>query len=31
MTTIDKYGFSADRPITKLEDDLLGRLNFLKI
>lgn len=30
MTTIDKYGFSADRPITKLEDDLLGRAEFSK-
>ncbi|TCB53171.1 KAP family P-loop NTPase fold protein [Acinetobacter terrae] len=30
MTNIDKYGFSADRPITKLEDDLLGRAEFSK-
>ncbi|MEQ1344008.1 KAP family P-loop NTPase fold protein [Acinetobacter seifertii] len=28
MTNIDKYGFSADRPITKIEDDLLGRAEF---
>ena len=30
MTTIDKYGFSADRPIKNLEDDLLGRADFSK-
>lgn len=30
MNNIDKFGFSADRPITKLEDDLLGRANFSK-
>ncbi|WP_407303890.1 P-loop NTPase fold protein [Acinetobacter sp.] len=30
MTNIDKYGFSADRPIKNLEDDLLGRADFSK-
>lgn len=30
MTIIDKYGFSADRPIKNLEDDLLGRADFSK-
>lgn len=30
MTNTDKYGFSADRPITKIEDDLLGRAEFSK-
>jgi predicted KAP-like P-loop ATPase len=30
MTNIDKYGFSADRPIKKAEDDLLGRAGFSK-
>ncbi|AVZ86241.1 P-loop NTPase fold protein [Acinetobacter sp. WCHA45] len=30
MTTTDKYGFSADRPIKNLEDDLLDRADFSK-
>ena len=30
MTNIDKYGFSADRPIKNLEEDLLGRADFSK-
>lgn len=30
MTTTDKYGFSADRPIISIEDDLLGRADFSK-
>lgn len=30
MTNIDKYAFSADRPIRNLEQDLLGRADFAK-
>lgn len=30
MTNIDKYAFSADRPIKNLEQDLLGRADFAK-
>ncbi|WP_100242532.1 KAP family P-loop NTPase fold protein [Acinetobacter tandoii] len=30
MTTIDKYAFSADKPIKNLEQDLLGRVDFAK-
>jgi len=28
MEPIDLHGFSSDRPITKAEDDLLGRSGF---
>ncbi|MFV5392182.1 P-loop NTPase fold protein [Acinetobacter towneri] len=30
MTNIDKFAFSADRPIRNLEQDLLGRADFAK-
>ena len=30
MSNNDNFGFSADRPIAKLEDDLLGRAEFSK-
>ena len=30
MQTKDKYGYSAHRAISKIEDDLLGRAEFSK-
>ncbi|RFS36120.1 hypothetical protein DYI81_01070 [Acinetobacter sp. SWAC5] len=30
MTNIDKFAFSADRPIKKIEQDVLGRADFAK-
>jgi predicted KAP-like P-loop ATPase len=30
MKSVDIYGFSSDRPIARIEDDLLGRAGFAK-